>query len=65
MQPTKEAFYQALCQRHGEALQEKFTAARVAICGAGGLGSNIAIMLAGGAYVGVPSKVVSLCLSAL
>ena len=46
MVPTKEQFYQALCERHGEELQKKFCAARVAVCGLGGLGSNVAIALA-------------------
>lgn len=46
MIPTKEEFYQALCDRHGVELQEKINAARVAVCGLGGLGSNIAIALA-------------------
>ena len=36
----------ALVQRHGQALQAKFDAGRVAICGLGGLGSNVAIALA-------------------
>ena len=43
---TKETWYAALKERHGEKLQEKFSAATVAICGLGGLGSNIAISLA-------------------
>ena len=43
---TKEAFYQALASKHGAALQAKFAAARVAVCGLGGLGSNVAIALA-------------------
>ena len=46
MVPTKEQFYQALCERHGEELQKKFCAARVAVCGLGGLGFNVAIALA-------------------
>lgn len=46
MIPTKEELYQALAQRHGEQLQKKFNDASVAICGLGGLGSNIAIALA-------------------
>lgn len=46
MIPTREEFYKALCDRHGEALQAKISAARVAVCGLGGLGSNIAIALA-------------------
>lgn len=43
---TRQEFYQALAERHGEVLQKKFSHASVAICGLGGLGSNIAIMLA-------------------
>ena len=35
-----------MCERHGEDIQEKFSSATVAICGLGGLGSNIAISLA-------------------
>lgn len=46
MYPTKEQWYKALCERQGEDLQEKFTSATVAICGLGGLGSNIAVALA-------------------
>lgn len=44
--PTKEEWNKALCERHGEKLQMKFSSATVAICGLGGLGSNIAISLA-------------------
>ena len=44
--PTKEEWYEALCERHGEDIQRKFTSATVAICGLGGLGSNIAVALA-------------------
>jgi len=44
--PTKEEWNRALCDRHGEELQKKFSAATVAICGLGGLGSIIAISLA-------------------
>ena len=43
---TREAWYAALTERHGAALQEKFTQAEVAVCGLGGLGSNIAVALA-------------------
>lgn len=46
MIPTKEEWLKALTQRHGTALQKRFSAATVAICGLGGLGSNIAIALA-------------------
>ena len=35
-----------MCDRHGEELQKKFLATTVAICGLGGLGSNVAISLA-------------------
>ncbi|MCM1114873.1 MAG: thiamine biosynthesis protein ThiF [Clostridium sp.] len=38
--------YQALELRHGKELQSKFSSATVAICGLGGLGSNIAVSLA-------------------
>jgi len=44
--PTKEEWNKALRERHGEELQKKLSAATVAICGLGGLGSNIAIALA-------------------
>ncbi len=46
MVPSREAFHQALAARHGDALQAKFDAACVAVCGLGGLGSNIAVSLA-------------------
>lgn len=46
MIPTKEEFFNALAAKHGPELQKKFAAASVAVCGAGGLGSNIAIALA-------------------
>lgn len=44
--PTKEEMLEALEQRHGAELQSRFANASVAICGLGGLGSNIAIALA-------------------
>ena len=44
--PRKDEWNKALCERHGEELQQKFSSAIVAICGLGGLGSNIAISLA-------------------
>ena len=44
--PTKDEWNNALCERHGENVQKKFSAATVAICGLGGLGSSIAISLA-------------------
>lgn len=46
MIPTKEEWFNALSERHGSELQKKFRSAAVAICGLGGLGSNIAISLA-------------------
>lgn len=46
MVPTREEMHRALAERHGPALQAKFDAGRVAICGLGGLGSNVAIALA-------------------
>jgi len=42
----RETFRAALVARHGAARQAKFDAARVAVCGLGGLGSNVAIALA-------------------
>ena len=44
--PTIEEWNKALCDRHGEELQQKFSSAIVVICGLGGLGSNIAVSLA-------------------
>ena len=44
--PTKEEWNRALSERHGEDVQQKFSSATVAVCGLGGLGSNIAISLA-------------------
>lgn len=44
--PTQEEMRKALEERHGKALQDKLERATVAICGLGGLGSNIAISLA-------------------
>lgn len=44
--PTKEEWYRALSERHGEKTQKSFESATVAICGLGGLGSNIAFALA-------------------
>ncbi|MBQ9112430.1 MAG: thiamine biosynthesis protein ThiF [Clostridia bacterium] len=46
MIPTKEEWIKALTERHGKELQKAFSATTVAICGLGGLGSNIAILLA-------------------
>ena len=44
----RETFRSALVARHGAARQAKFEAARVAVCGLGGLGSNVSIALARG-----------------
>ena len=44
--PSREEVIKALSQRHGEELQKKFSCARAAVCGLGGLGSNIALALA-------------------
>lgn len=44
--PSREEWYAALKKRHGRELQKCFSAATVAVCGLGGLGSNIAISLA-------------------
>ena len=44
--PTKEEWYAALSERHDEKIQKNFESATVAICGLGGLGSNIAFALA-------------------
>ena len=46
MIPTKEEWNAALEERHGKDLQRAFSSATVAVCGLGGLGSNIAIALA-------------------
>lgn len=43
---TKEEWYNALAIRHGTDLQQKFSSASVALCGLGGLGSNVAVSLA-------------------
>lgn len=44
--PTKEEMYHALEERHGADFQKKMSQSSVAVCGLGGLGSNIAISLA-------------------
>lgn len=46
MFPTKEEWLKVLENRQGKEILEKFQNATVAICGLGGLGSNIAISLA-------------------
>lgn len=44
--PTRDEIRRALEARHGSGLQARFDAAVVAVCGLGGLGSNIAVSLA-------------------
>lgn len=46
MIPTKEEWLRELEARHGKELQRAFSEAAVAVCGLGGLGSNIAVTLA-------------------
>lgn len=46
MIPTQKEWYAALEMRHGKERQRLFSSATVAVCGLGGLGSNIAIALA-------------------
>jgi len=46
MIPDKNEWIKALEERHGKKLQNKISSSTVAICGLGGLGSNIAILLA-------------------
>ncbi len=42
---TKSEWNKALSKRHSQDIQKRFSSATVAICGLGGLGSNIAISL--------------------
>lgn len=44
--PTEKEMYAALEKRHGASIQKKLSNASVAVCGLGGLGSNITISLA-------------------
>ena len=46
MIPSKNEWMDALIDRHGTTLHKRFSSATVAVCGLGGLGSNIAIALA-------------------
>ena len=46
MLPTKNEWFVALSSRHGAELLKRFSSATVAICGLGGLGSNIVYALA-------------------
>lgn len=46
MMPTAEEWEKAMIERHSRPVYEKLCAARVAIAGLGGLGSNIAVALA-------------------
>lgn len=45
--PTKEEWDQALAERHGEVIQKSFASATVAVYGLRGLGSHLALALAG------------------
>lgn len=44
--PGEEEMRQVLRARHGDKIQDRFDAASVAVCGLGGLGSNVAVSLA-------------------
>ena len=44
--PSREEFRDALVQKQGEQITDKLAQATVAVCGLGGLGSNVAINLA-------------------
>ena len=46
MAVDRSTFHATLVSRHGAERQGRFDAARVAVCGLGGLGSNVAIALA-------------------
>ena len=46
MIPTKNEWEKALEDRHGKELHRRLSSSTVAICGLGGLGSNISILLA-------------------
>ena len=46
MIPSKNEWMDALIARHGLGLHKRFSSVTVAVCGLGGLGSNIAIALA-------------------
>ncbi|MCD8372330.1 MAG: thiamine biosynthesis protein ThiF [Clostridia bacterium] len=46
MIPSEKEMYSACEQKHGKEAQKAFSEATVAICGLGGLGSNVAVMLA-------------------
>ena len=46
MIPSEKEWTDALIARHGPALHRQFSSATVAVCGLGGLGSNIAVALA-------------------
>ena len=46
MFPSKNEWMDALIARHGLDLHKRFSSATIAVCGLGGLGSNIAVALA-------------------
>lgn len=46
MKPSKKEWREALIERYGKDIYTKIASGKVAVCGLGGLGSHIAIMLA-------------------
>lgn len=46
MIPSEKEMKEAFKSRHGKELQKRFSSATVAVCGLGGLGSNISVSLA-------------------
>lgn len=44
--PSKDELLKAFEERHGKELQQKFSSSSAAVCGLGGLGSNISVSLA-------------------
>ncbi len=46
MIPSKQEMLKAFEERHGKEIQQKFLSSTVAVCGLGGLGSNISVSLA-------------------
>ena len=46
MIPSEKEMKEAFESRHGKELQKRFSSATVAVCGLGGLGSNISVSLA-------------------
>ena len=46
MIPNKKQWYKASEERHGKILQKKLSETTIAVCGLGGLGSAISVILA-------------------